>query len=246
MERVRSRTVIAPLVVCAIACGSPAASTGSTPTPIEGSGPAPVEAHVPSVTPADPTVTIRRIGPWMRERLIGRNWHRGCPVSISDLRHLHVSYVDFHGVIRSGPLIVHEDVAADIAWVFRRLLRARFPIHRIDLPPRYRPPRPADRFSTRNLTSAFNCRPATDSTGSLSHHSFGWAVDINPLQNPYVRADGSVLRRAVRPYLDRSRRRQGMIRPGDVVVRAFARIGWRWGGGWRTISDYMHFSLTGR
>lgn len=182
----------------------------------------------------------------MRARLIGRNWHPGCPVAIADLRHLRVTYVDFHGAIQRGPLIVHEDVAADVASVFRRLLQSRFPIHRIDLPPRYRPPRPADRLSTRNLTSAFNCRPATDSPGSLSHHSFGWAIDINPLQNPYVRADGSVLRRAVRPYLDRNRRYPGMIRPGDVVVRAFARIGWSWGGDWRTISDYMHFSLTGR
>ena len=186
------------------------------------------------------------IGPALRRELVGRNWHPGCPVGIQDLRHVHVSYWDFHGSVQQGPLIVHEDVAADVLWVFRRLFRAGFPIHRIDLPPRYRPPRPEDRLSTRNLTSAFNCRPATGNPGSLSHHSYGWAVDINPLQNPYVRSDGSVLRRAVRPYLERTLRRQGMIHPGDVVVRSFARIGWTWGGDWRTLKDYMHFSLTGR
>jgi hypothetical protein len=55
-----------------------------------------------------------------------------------------------------------------------------------------------------------------------------------------------VLRRAVRPYVDRSRRVPGMIHAGDVVVRSFARIGWAWGGDWVTLKDYMHFSLSGR
>jgi len=188
---------------------------------------------------------VFRIGPFLRERLEGRDWHPGCPVGIEDLRRVEVRYWDFQGHVRTGPLIVHETVAHDVLWVFHRLFHARFPIHRIALPPRYRPPRPKDRLSTRDLTAAFNCRPATDDPGSLSQHAYGWAIDINPLLNPYVRSDGSVLRRAVVPYLDRSRRVPGMIHPGDVVVRSFARIGWEWGGDWVTLKDYMHFSLTG-
>jgi hypothetical protein len=190
--------------------------------------------------------TVGRIDGTLRERLVGRNWHAGCPVAISDLRVVEVSYRNFRGEVRRGPLVVHEDVADDVVWVFRRLFRARFPIHRIDLPPRYRPPEPEDRFNRRNLSSSFNCRPATGSPGSLSHHSYGWAIDINPLQNPYVLPDGTVLREAVEPYVDRSRTRRGMIHQGDVVVRSFARIGWEWGGDWHTLKDYMHFSLTGR
>jgi hypothetical protein len=60
-----------------------------------------------------------------------------------------------------------------------------------------------------------------------------------------VRSDGTVLRKPARPYLDRSQDLPGMIHPGDIVVRAFARIGWGWGGDWTTIKDYMHFSATG-
>jgi hypothetical protein len=189
---------------------------------------------------------VYRIDPALRERLSGRNWRAGCPVPIEDLRHVRVSYWDFDGAVRSGPLVVNERVADDVLWVFRQLFRARFQIHRIDLPPRYHTPRPEDYENTRNLTSSFNCRPATGNEGSLSHHSYGWAIDINPLQNPYVRSDGSVLRRIVKPFRDRSLRRPGMIHPGDVVVRSFARIGWYWGGNWSTLKDYMHFSLTGR
>ena len=189
---------------------------------------------------------VSRIGSFLRNRLIGRNWHAGCPVGLDDLRHVEVSYWDFKGRVRSGPLVVHEMAAGDVLWVFERLFRAEFAIHRIKLPPAYRLPRPVDWFNTRNRTSSFNCRPATGNPGSLSHHSYGWAIDINPLQNPYVSSSGAVLRRAAKPYTDRSMREPGMIRPGDVVVRSFARIGWEWGGDWVTIKDYMHFSLTGR
>ena len=162
---------------------------------------------------------VFRIGPFLRERLIGRNWHPGCPVGLGDLRLVRVSYWDFRGQVRAGPLVLNDAVADDVLWVFERLFRARFPIHRIALPARYRPPTREDWFNTHDRSSSFNCRPAVGSPGSLSHHSYGWAVDINPLENPYVLSDGSVLRRAAKPFVDRTQRVPGMIRAGDVVVR---------------------------
>ena len=113
-------------------------------------------------------------------------------MGVTDLRHVEVSYRDFKGHVRSGPLVVHETVARDVLWVFHRLFRADFRIHPIKMPPAFRPPTPADYWnSTRNRTAGFNCRPATGNPGSLSHHSYGWAIDINPLQNPYVTSAGS-------------------------------------------------------
>jgi hypothetical protein len=179
----------------------------------------------------------------VRRHVRTRNWHPGCPVPLKDLRLVRVRYWNFRGEVRTGPLVLNRKVAPDVLWVFRQLFRARFPIHRLDLAPR---PQPIDWDSTRNLSSSFNCRSATGNPGALSEHSYGWAVDINPLQNPYVRSDGSVLRAAAKPYRDRTRHREGMIHPGDVAVRSFAAIGWGWGGAWRTLKDYMHFSLTGR
>jgi SpoIID/LytB domain protein len=211
-------------------------------------GPAvPAIATASAVVP-EPTfqASIARIDPALRRELVGRNWHPGCPVPIADLRVVTVGYWGFDGRVHRGPLVVNARVATDVRWVFARLFDARFRIAEIALPARYRPRRPIDWFSTRNVTAAFNCRPATENPGSLSQHAYGWAIDINPLQNPYVRGDGTVLRRAAAPYRDRSRRRRGMIRANDVVVRSFAAIGWAWGGGWHSIKDYMHFSLTGR
>lgn len=181
----------------------------------------------------------------LRAEVVDRNWHPGCPVPIKDLRIARVRYWGFDGDVHDGPLVLNEVVVDDVVGVFRRLFQAAFPIKHIALARRYRPN--ADRWnSTRDTTASFNCRPVTDVPGSVSQHSYGWAVDINPLQNPYVRGDGSVLRKAAKPYRDRSRRRRGMIHPGDIVVRSFARIGWEWGGDWTTIKDYMHFSATGK
>jgi hypothetical protein len=92
-------------------------------------------------------------------------------------------------------------------------------------------------------TSAFNCRRVEGST-SWSAHAYGLAIDINPLENPYIR-QGHVLPPAGRAFLNRSRRAVGMIHAGDAVVRAFAAVGWPWGGRWHEPVDYQHFSATG-
>jgi hypothetical protein len=191
---------------------------------------------------------VSRIGTRLRNVLIGRNWTPGCPVPIPDLRLVTVSYWNFHGQVRTGPLVLNERVAQDVLWVFRRLFRARFPIKEIKLAAKDRPLTPKDywNMSPRSVTASFNCRPATGSTTTLSQHSYGWAIDINPLQNPYVRNDGTTLRYIALPFRDRSLQRKGMIHAGDIVVRSFAAIDWEWGGHWHTLKDYMHFSLTGR
>jgi hypothetical protein len=102
-----------------------------------------------------------------------------------------------------------------------------------------------DRSMAANNTSAFNCRRVSGSS-SWSEHAFGRAIDINPVRNPYVTRGGRVSPPAGRAYVNRAGRAAGMIYAGDVVVRAFAAAGWRWGGHWSSSRDYQHFSATGR
>ncbi len=245
------------LALSLAACSSEAADPVAASAPQNAPAPpdtapttSPVATPIVSPAPAGRPVFrggVSRISPALRRELVGRNWTPGCPVPIEDLRLVRVSYWNFRGEVEPGPLVLNETVAADVLWVFRRLFLAKFPIKRIELAAKDRPRRPEDYWnrSPRSVTASFNCRPATGST-SLSHHSYGWAIDINPLQNPYVRGDGTVLRHIAKPYIDRRRHRKGMILPGSVVVRSFERIGWEWGGNWHTLKDYMHFSLTGR
>jgi hypothetical protein len=146
-------------------------------------------------------------------------------------------------------MVVHEDVAVDVLWVFRRLFRARFPIKRLALTREFVPEEFEPRISSpRSVTASFNCRPVITPLGpgeDFSQHSYGLAIDINPVQNPYVTADGFVRNRMSRRYLDRARRLPGMVHDGDVVVRSFTAIGWSWGGHWSGGKDYMHFSRLG-
>lgn len=185
--------------------------------------------------------SIRGIGPKIRDRM-GTSWERGCPVGLRDLRYLRVTFHGFDKQPHTGELIVHEDHARGIVQVFRRLYDARFPIEQMTLPTsNKRDPTPS---GDGNGTGAMVCRATTGAT-SYSAHAYGLAVDLNPFQNPYLN-DGLLIPELAGAYLDRSWRRPGMIHPNGVVVRAFAEIGWSWGGNFQTLKDYHHFSATGR
>ncbi len=172
------------------------------------------------------------------------SWHPGCPVPIEDLRLLTMDFWGFDGRIDSGEMVVNARVSSDVLVVFGRLFDARFPIQRMELVDAY--DGDDDRSMAANDTSAFNCRSATGHPGVWSEHSYGWAIDIDPIQNPYVSTGGTVLPPAGSAYADRSKQAPGMIHAYDAVVRAFTAIGWAWGGAWHSIHDYQHFSLTGR
>ena len=174
--------------------------------------------------------------------MTGVSWRPGCPVHLRDLRLLTLSHWGFDGRRRIGRLEVHRDVARDLVAVFRRLYEARFPIRRMV---------PVDAYGGSDFrsieadnTSAFNCR-FVGGTRRWSEHAYGVAIDVNPIENPYV-ASGRTAHRASVPYVDRSRRRPGMAFERGALVRAFDAIGWGWGGRWAPVKDYQHFSRSGR
>jgi hypothetical protein len=178
----------------------------------------------------------------LARRMRGVSWRAGCPVGLRDLRQLTVSFWGFDGLPHEGTLIVHRSVAQPVVAVLGRLYAARFPIRRMV---------PVDAYGGDDFrsieadnTSAFNCRPVAG-TSRWSEHAYGRAIDIDPIENPYVSGDTTV-HRASRRYLDRSLRLPGMIHAGDAVVRAFAAEGWSWGGLWSGDRDYQHFSASGR
>lgn len=184
----------------------------------------------------------------VRAELTGTVWHSGCPVSLSQLRLLTVSHWGYDGRVHDGQLVVNQGAAAPLERVFRRLYELRFPIRHMLLADAYGPARgqPADG----DVTGSFECRQAVPSpctggtgTGSWSQHAYGKAVDLNPVENPYVGC-GMTRDQTALSYLDRSRVRRGMVTP--AVVDAFRSVGWGWGGSWSgSTKDYMHFSATG-
>ncbi len=164
------------------------------------------------------------------------------PVGIEDLRMVEVMYFDFNGAIREdGELIVHEDVAEEIGEIFGEIFEAGFRIEQIRPVYHYKG---NDKLSMKaNNTSAFNCRYITGDDTRFSVHAYGKAIDINPVQNPYVKGD-AVLPEEGRNYLKRNVNKKGMIKAGGPVVEAFKNRGWEWGGNWKNLKDYQHFEKT--
>ena len=170
------------------------------------------------------------------------SWHRGCPVPLRDLRLITLSYWGFDGTTHEGELVAHRDAADDLVRVFHRLYDVRYPIRRMRRIDFYGAS--DDRSLVADNTSAFNCRTVAGTT-HWSEHAYGRAIDINPVENPYI-VGSHVSPPAGRAFVDRRRSARGMIHDGDAVVRAFASVGWGWGGHWRSPVDYQHFSASGR
>jgi len=175
-------------------------------------------------------------------------WHAGCPVSLAGLRVLRVTQVGFDGRARTGELVVGADVARPLVSVFRRLYELRYPIRHMRFHDFYagKAAYPADE----DITASFECRQAVPSpcvggtaNGHWSNHAYGHAIDLNPVENPYVGC-GMTRDASARKYMNRSRLRPGMVTP--AVIAAFRSVGWGWGGAWTgDTKDYMHFSTNG-
>ena len=200
-------------------------------------------AFVGGADAVSPSFTAARLSSADVRRMVGTSWHRGCPVALADLRLVTATYWGFDKRAHTGRIVVHRDVAADVLAVLRLLYAARFPIRRMV---------PVDAYGGSDFrsieadnTSAFNCR-YVDGTTRWSEHAYGRAIDLNPIENPYVTAGGTTSHRASRSFLRRAPYRPGMAVEGGAVVRAFDAVGWGWGGRWSGARDYQHFSASGR
>ena len=171
------------------------------------------------------------------------SYRAGCPVGPAQLRLLHVSYVGFDGKAHVGRIVVNAAVVSDVLTVFKQLYAERFPIRRME---------PVDVFHgsdnasmAADNTSGFNCRYAVTTGPKVwSVHAYGEAIDVNTVENPY-KEGGRILPPAGAAYANRSDVRPGMAVPGGELVKAFASVGWFWGGRWTASPDYQHFSKTG-
>jgi hypothetical protein len=191
-----------------------------------------------SLGAAEPIFRSEPVPVSLLERIRKTTWHPGCPVVPEDLRQLTVSFLDFENKTRTGILLVHRDLAGEVIRLFQSLYRHGFQIERMVPIEDYGGN--DDASMAANNTSAFNCRDATGKPSVFSNHSWGRAIDINPLTNPYVKGD-TVLPPAGRKYLDRTRAFAGSILKEGFVVREFESDGWTWGGRWTDRQDYQHF-----
>lgn len=188
------------------------------------------------------SATVHPISASLERQMTGNSWRSGCPVGLSSLRLLEIVHRGFDGRDRTGLMVLHRDAVDDVRVALTRSYESGFRIERMRLIDRYGAD--DDRSMRNNNSSGFNCRRVAG-TSRWSEHAYGRAIDLNPIQNPYV-AGSTVAPPAGRDYLDRSNVRRGMLVSGDATVTAFKDRGWGWGGDWSSSKDYQHLSSTGR
>lgn len=175
-------------------------------------------------------------------RIDGCSYRENEDISLEELRYVRVLYRGFDGETHIGELIVNEGISADILDIMQTLYLASYPIERMVLVDAYGGD--DDLSMAANNTSAFNYRNVPG-TGRLSNHSYGLAIDINPLYNPYIRtaSDGSVRCDPEKgaAYADREQAFPYKIDHEDLCYKLFTAHGFYWGGDWKSVKDYQHF-----
>ena len=175
----------------------------------------------------------------IKEKMIGNSMKENAIISFDDLRYLNMTYYGFDHLSHIGEMIVHKDVADEVLEIFKILYQHQFPIEKMNLIDKYSGD---DILSMEdNNTSGFNYRKIAN-TDKLSTHSYGKAIDINPVQNPYFIPNTQFFEpKKSKKYIDRTLSEKGMIKENDIVVKTFQKYGWEWGGNWSTPKDYQHF-----
>ncbi len=145
---------------------------------------------------------------------------------------------------RIGEIIVHKEVSVEVTEIFKALYHEGYPIHKMKLVSDYKG---NDWQSIEaDNTSAFNCRAATGSK-KWSKHSYGKAIDINPIENPYISRKGYISHKASLIYQKRVHQKptyadKAILLKSDQAVQIFKKYDWKWGGDWNGVKDYQHFS----
>lgn len=147
---------------------------------------------------------------------------------------LDIPHRGFDGFLHIGQLVIHKEVSKDVQEIFSKLLALQFPTEKIIPIVKYG--WDDIRSMEDNNTSAFNYRTILG-TDRFSNHSYGRALDINPVQNPYFARDGVTYPEGA--VYDTTK--AGTIEKEGVVVKLFKSYGWIWGGDWTTPVDYQHF-----
>jgi hypothetical protein len=186
-----------------------------------------------SSLPKDLTVEMKKSG----------LWKDSCPVALERLSLLTIPYIDFEGKEHvDGEIVVLDAVADQVASAFAIMHERHFPLDKM---------RPIHHYAGEdelsmadNNTCCFNFRPIASDSSIISIHSYGLAIDINPLQNPFVVFNEDQGTATVHPkkgweFLNRHNRKPGMV---EDIVSVWAEHGFFiWGGKWTTPIDYHHF-----
>lgn len=238
------------LAGCQSDSGAQAEATPS-PTAMPTATPTVMASAVPT-TPPEPTPTPQgyvadgfrfyALTDELKQRITGMSYpEQGSDIiGYDDLNYIELLYYDFDGQVKEGELIVNVRVAQEVTEIFYELYKAQYPFESVVLVDDFGEPGNDSLSMAANNTSGFNYRTVVGSE-KLSRHSYGAAIDVSPVLNPYIDGD-RIAPENGKPYIDRTQDVPGIIDHDDLCYQLFIAHGWVWGGDWPDSKDYQHFS----
>ncbi|MDO5067936.1 MAG: M15 family metallopeptidase [Propionibacteriaceae bacterium] len=194
-----------------------------------------------NVAPVEVTLVAGAMQPWVTPAYsgeVGAAWRPGCPVAPGQLSKIDMNYWTPQGTIARGSIMVRSDLTQRTIAIFQAAFDARFPITKMRLPSEY-PGAKDELMMADDNTSGFNCRTVVGNPYRMSPHSYGYAIDINTVKNPYYAAGRWYP--SSQYSTGRSAAIPGMHTSGTVFPQQFRAHGGHWGNCYR---DYHHFELT--
>lgn len=164
-----------------------------------------------------------------------------CPLSPQDLTHVQVPYWGLDHQSHTGVLVVNKNIKTQLQEIFQEIYKAKFPIAKIKPLEDYN--NNEEKAMEDNDTFSYHCKKMTSNANRFSKHAYGLAIDINPLENPYV-SKTLTLPTTAKNYVNRNQNIPGMITPESSVYKIFIENNWKWGGNWKAFKDYHHFETT--
>lgn len=187
--------------------------------------------------------SYEKISPAVKKRMMGKSYRKNRYVKLKDLRYVKVLHYGFDGKVKKGELVVNKKIAKKIVRIFYELYQKKYPIQKMKLIDQYNAN--DERSMRANNSSAFNYRKISGSS-RLSNHAYGFAIDINPRINPWVKgnkvspSNGKVYRQR-KTKKCKGKYRKYMIHKNDSIYKIFKKYGFSWGGDWKSSKDYQHF-----
>lgn len=183
------------------------------------------------------------------QRIINKSYRANDDIGLGDLRYLKVVHINFDNQIQVGEIIVNAALAEEFLRIFEELFVSGYQIKQMHLVDNYWTI-DGDKTDTASInvdnTSAFNYRLATSSS-HLSQHAYGCAIDLNPLENPYVTYDSNgnakTYHENAQEYKEnRTEDEPHVITHEDIAYQIFHdEHGFEWGGDWSNPKDFQHF-----
>jgi hypothetical protein len=170
---------------------------------------------------------------------VAKTYRSGCPVGPSKLRTVTMNFYGFDKKMHRGVMIVRSDLTGEITRSFQKSLDASYPIRKMNNPNVYGGSDPKQMAA--DNTSGFNCRKVVGNPYAQSPHSYGIAIDVNTVENPYRDATGKWWPANGKTYIDRSPLRTGMLGLKSRLTSQLRHEGYFWGGLWSPGRDYQHF-----